>query len=108
MIGFDLVEIKRFKNFKKTDSFVQKTFSRNEITYCFGFKDAATHLAGTFAGKEAAVKALGANGVSVYDIEVRRNKNSQPEVWMNNKKILDISISITHTDKIAGSIVLAN
>ena len=60
-IGIDIVEVERFREIAtdRTHRFLTNNFTAEELEYCFSFTDAATHLAGTFAAKEAAFKALG-------------------------------------------------
>lgn len=105
MIGLDLVEIERFKQFKKTDTFLIKNFTQGELDYCFSFKDPAPHLAGLFAAKEAVAKAI-TEKVVVYEIEIRHADNGRPTIWQKNKENKKIAVSITHTDKIAAAIAL--
>ena len=57
------------------DRFLQRVFTEAEIAYCTRRRDPVPHLAGRFAVKEAAMKALGtghAHGVLWKDIEVIR------------------------------------
>jgi holo-[acyl-carrier protein] synthase len=106
-LGFDLVEISRFKKHAKRmdDAFLNKIFSKNEMTYCFGFKDVATHLAGIFAAKEAVSKALGIRRYPFAEIEIRHEKTGKPIAYKDGKK-LKVTISISHTKDTAGAIAL--
>ncbi len=57
------------------DRFLQRIFTEGEIAYCTRRRDPVPHLAGRFAAKEAAMKALGtghSRGVLWKDIEVVR------------------------------------
>ena len=106
-IGIDSIEIDRFRSFKKKKKalFVLKTFSHREREYCFSYRDPSSHLAGTFAAKEAASKALGTNLFPFTDLEIRRTKQGKPEVWKGGRK-LAVLISITHNGTYAVAIAV--
>jgi holo-[acyl-carrier protein] synthase len=109
-IGVDLAEIDRFKRFKKstarTNSFIQKTFSKEEQAYCFSYRDPAPHLAGTFAVKEAVQKASGNFLIPLPYVEVRRAKTGKPELWLKNRRARSFTISISHSQTTACAVVL--
>lgn len=107
-IGVDVLETKRFSLFKKDKNsrFLLNNYSKKEINYCFSFKNPAPHLAGTFAAKEAIFKAMGQNDISLLLIEIRRQKNGQPTVWIKNRLQKSIFISISHTAKIAAAVAV--
>lgn len=106
-VGIDIIEIERLRSILKkgNNHFLKKTFTAAERKYCLSYADAAPHFAGTFAGKEAASKALGPEKFPVVSLEIRRNRSGKPEVWRHNKKI-EVYLSISHTDSIAISIAL--
>ena len=57
------------------ERFLRRVFTDGEISYCTKRRDPVPHLAGRFAVKEAAMKALGtgqSRGVGWKDIEVVR------------------------------------
>lgn len=97
LVGLDIVEVIRFKKFKKvTDPFLNKVFSEKEIQYCFSHKDPSVHLAGFFALKEAVSKALGTTRYPFAEIEVRHSEDGAPAVFHKGKK-LKVGVSISHT-----------
>ena len=106
-LGIDILEIKRFQGFgkNKNSRFLSNNFSKNELDYCFSFKDRATHLAGTFAAKEAVFKSLGKD-ILLSEIEIRREKNGQPTVWIKNRKQNRTIVSISHTQNLALAIAM--
>lgn len=104
-VGIDLVEVKRFKPFKEHSPFIQKVFFQSEIKYCFSFKDFSTHLAGTYAAKEAVSKALGVAKFPFAEIEIIRDKQGKPSARHKGKK-LPIEISISHTGSLATAIAV--
>jgi holo-[acyl-carrier protein] synthase len=106
-IGIDVIEIRRFRSAfrKKHDRFFESTFSHVEREYCLSYRDSATHFAGTFAAKEAVQKALGTPH-SPQQIEIRRQKNGEPEVWLKGRRSKSFLVSISHNESIACAIAL--
>src|SRR5688500_1467817 len=76
-IGMDATDLPRVADLVKRygDRFLRRVFTEGEIAYCTKRRDPVPHLAGRFAVKEAAMKALGtgqSRGVTWKDIEVVR------------------------------------
>jgi holo-[acyl-carrier protein] synthase len=76
-IGLDATDIPRLAEVfeRYGERFLQRVFTAGEIAYCTKRRNPAPHLAGRFAAKEAAMKALGtghSRGVLWKDIEVVR------------------------------------
>ncbi len=76
-LGFDATDIPRIRQTLERygDRFLQRIFTAGEIAYCTRRRNPVPHLAGRFAAKEAAMKALGtghSRGVLWKDIEVVR------------------------------------
>ena len=76
-IGIDATDIPRVAQLfdKYGARFLQRVFTPGEIAYCTKRRNPVPHLAGRFAVKEAAMKALGtglSQGVGWKDIEVVR------------------------------------
>ncbi|MGO9379376.1 MAG: holo-ACP synthase [Dissulfurispiraceae bacterium] len=106
-IGIDIVEIERIRTAvdKWGNKFLKRIFSEHEISYCFSKRDPFLNLAGRFAAKEAAVKALsglaGYHDINVGDIEVLNNPSGKPYVvfaeginsHISNTVVLHISLS---------------
>lgn len=106
-VGIDLVETSRFlKHKKKEDAFLKKVFTKEELEYCFSYKNPHVHLAGFFALKEAVSKALGVEKYPFAEVEVRHLKNGAPIAYHLGKK-LSVSVSISHTDSLAVAIAVA-
>ena len=106
-IGTDIIEIDRIeKVMMRTSSFIEKSFTSNEIEY-FKLKGLKGNvIAGNFAAKEAISKALGTGfrGFGLQDIEVLRDELGKPVVNLSHKiyKLLDIKefnmhVSISHS-----------
>ena len=76
-LGVDLTDIPRVAETyaKYGERFLRRVFTDGEIAYCTQRRDPVPHLAGRFAAKEAAMKALGtghSRGVLWKDVEVVR------------------------------------
>ncbi len=101
-IGIDIVDVRRFEPFAqdKDCGFLHKTFTPDELNYCFLYKDTALHLAGIFAAKEAVSKALGVKKFPFIEIEIRHGHDGKPEAYKSGKK-LPVSVSIAHTSTTA-------
>jgi len=99
-VGVDIASVHRFRRFKRdrTHPFL-KNFTERELVYCFAFADPATHLAGTFAAKEAVNKVFSGK-FSLREIEIVRQKDGPPTVWRKKKK-MRVSVSISHEGKLA-------
>ena len=77
-LGFDATDIPRVREVfaRYGDRFLRRIFTDAEIAYCMRQRDPVPSLAGRFASKEAAMKALGtghSRGVLWKDIEVLRH-----------------------------------
>ena len=114
-LGVDIVEIARMKAILgRTPNFTTRVFSEDERAYCESTNAPEVHFATRFAAKEAVVKALGtgfSRGISVRDVEVRRNAKGRPYVVLSGRakeiarergvRELPISLSFTHTEAVA-------
>ena len=106
-IGTDIIEIERIeKVINRTNSFIEKSFTNNEIEYFKSKGLKGNVIAGNFAAKEAISKAMGTGfrGFGLKDIEVLRDELGKPIVKLSDKiyELLDIKefnihISISHS-----------
>lgn len=112
-VGTDIIEIEKIKQHSAKKYFLDKVFTKNEIKYARSKKNKkAEHLATTFAAKEAIFKALGTGWLNPQEIEIKRNKKSEPEVIFSGKlkeklkhnKIM-ISLSYSNSHAIAFAVV---
>jgi len=118
-IGLDLTELDRIqKNWERFgQKFAEKILTEREIEQ-LPMKNPVPRLAALFAGKEAAVKALGtgfANGVHFKCIEILHAESGKPEISFKDRglevcKELSVSsahISLTHSrDTAAATVIL--
>ncbi|KEA46664.1 4'-phosphopantetheinyl transferase [Campylobacter mucosalis] len=111
MIGIDIVAIDRISRLKKRfgDSFLRRFLSDDEISLAKN----DTTLAGFWAAKEAASKALGV-GISKEcgfdDIKISKNSKNAPmidfsEHILKDFNIKNASLSITHDGGFAIAVV---
>lgn len=106
-IGTDIIEIERIeKVINRTSSFIEKSFTNNEIEYFKSKGLKGNVIAGNFAAKEAISKAIGTGfrGFGLKDIEVLRDELGKPIVKLSDKvyELLDVKefniyISISHS-----------
>lgn len=106
-IGTDIVEIRRIETImKRTSSFIEKSFTHNEIEYFKSKGLKGNIVAGNFAAKEAISKAIGTGfrGFGLKDIEVLRDELGKPIVNLSEKvhklvniKEFNMHISISHS-----------
>jgi holo-[acyl-carrier protein] synthase len=117
-LGLDATDIPRIADAlaRYGDRFLHRVFTQAEITYCTRRRNPAPHLAGRFAAKEAAMKALGtghARGVHWKDIEVVRG-SGPPRLLLHgtaarhatDMRVRTSLLSITHSDALAMAQVL--
>ncbi len=114
--GVDLIEIDRLRtlNPKIKDRFFQRVFTPAELEET---PHALEHLAGKFAAKEAASKALGCGigEVAWHDLEILDEANGRPLLTLHSNASLAAqkvgwltwSVSISHTRTHALAVVTA-
>ena len=86
-IGTDLVEISRMKSMKNREAFLERYYTKAEIDYICQKKNMADQtMAGIYAAKEAAAKAMGTGIVcSLKEIEVLHRENGMPYYQFSGK-----------------------
>jgi holo-[acyl-carrier protein] synthase len=117
-LGFDATDIPRLRDVfeRYGDRFLRRVFTDAEIEYCTRRRDPVPHLAGRFAAKEAAMKALGtghSRGVIWKDIEVFR-RWGPPELRLSGGALRRFEsmqgrrslVTITHVEMLALAQVL--
>lgn len=102
-IGVDIVEIKRFSKMDRSnwEHFLKKVFTNSELDYCFSGNNAAAHLASTYSGKEAIIKAMDSLDIRHLDyhaIEILRNEHGAPYAKLHCELIenVNVRISLSH------------
>ncbi len=114
--GIDLIEVSRFSSQTPgiRKRFIDRVYTEAEQAYCGGSDQ---HLAGRFAAKEAAAKALGCGigEVSWQEIEILNDEAGMPVLRLHGKALerahqlgLTVwSVSITHLKEYAAATVAA-
>jgi holo-[acyl-carrier protein] synthase len=118
LLGLDLTEIDRIAGVlsRHGERFLGRVFRQGEIRNERRNPRAfAEHVAGRFAAKEAAMKALGLGwrGIAFRDIEVGRDLRGKPLVAFHGRaldraralEVVSSEVSITHGREIAAAVV---
>ncbi len=120
-VGIDVVDVERMKSLlTRRPKIVERLFSAAEQEYSVKQADPSRRLAVRFAAKEAVMKALSANFGTIgwKEVEVVRNEQPNPrpvEVQLTGRAaqlakdqgVVDIQISLSHSDTTAIAIALA-
>lgn len=110
--GIDLIEIARIDSAisRWGDRFLGRIYTEQELAYCRG---KSRRLAGRFAAKEAASKALGVGirYIRWREIEILPDERGKPHVYLHGRAaevarrqdLIEFEVSISHsrTDAIA-------
>jgi phosphopantetheine--protein transferase-like protein len=103
-VGCDVVKVSRIEKMMQTQTAMQKVFHPSEL-----LRLDAEHLAGIFAVKEAAFKALGLTSDSWLLIKVQYLPSGKPELILasqiNDSKICSLDCSISHDGGLAFAVV---
>jgi fatty acid synthase subunit alpha len=102
------------------DTFVERNFTANEISYCRQAPSPQSSFAGRWSAKEAVFKSLGVAsqgaGAAMKDIEIVKGENGAPTVSLHGEAaaaaqkagVKDITLSISHSDSQAIAVAVAN
>lgn len=106
-IGTDIIKIDRFRDLSSESSFFKRVFTEAELAYCLGYSDPTPHLAATFAGKEAIMKASHTGSItSLHRIEILRTNEGAPYTLYSEDADSDFVISLSHSDEYAVAVAL--
>jgi len=118
LLGLDLAEVDRVAGVLERwgDRFVRRVFRPGELSRSRRHPRArAEHVAGRFAAKEAAMKALGTGwrGIAFKDVEVGRDPRGKPTLSFHGRaldrsrelRVASTEVSITHTATMAAAVV---
>ena len=86
--GVDIVDNLRIKKSIKSNDFIKRIYSNDEIRASKNVKNKTNFFAKRFAAKEAFVKSLGIgfrNGINFKDISVINNNLGKPELYLSKK-----------------------
>lgn len=103
--GVDITEVKRLRQAieKWGETFLNRVFSKEELTYAKSRVSFHQHLAGRFAAKEAVFKAVGDAQLNWKDVLILNDKAGKPycRILSGPGRDLDIHISISHVKNYA-------
>ncbi len=110
-VGNDIVEVNRIKKLINSYNqiFLDKIFTPKEQQFCNQRKNPNIHFAGRFAAKEAIKKILlqiSKKPIPLNKIEILREIDSPPYIFLNNEENKDIKISISHTNNYATAVAI--
>lgn len=114
--GIDLVKIDRIRKSMENPRFAARVFSASERELFAHKKDPYPSFAANFAAKEAFSKALGTGvrGVALNEVSVLRDELGAPYFAFTGnaariveERGLSFSVSLTHTEDMAGAFVIA-
>src|SRR5689334_15844604 len=115
--GVDLIEIARIEAAVQRwgDRILHRVWTEREIAYCRG---RAAQLAGRFAGKEAASKALGTGIRDIIwrEIEILPDRRGKPLLFLHGRAkeraeklgLTQWAVSLTHSRNFACAMVVAS
>ncbi len=89
--GVDIIDNSRIEKSIKIKGFINRIFTKNEISDSKKTKNKVSFFAKRFAAKEAMVKAIGTgfrNKINFKDIEVKNNHLGKPKISINKKIII--------------------
>ncbi|MFA5389413.1 MAG: holo-ACP synthase [Candidatus Omnitrophota bacterium] len=113
--GIDIIEVSRIKKALDLwgDRFLDRVFTRKELSYANKKKFSHENLAARFACKEAVLKAFGDTrvGIRLKNIEILNDPKGKPEVTLHREakeffaryKLDKVIVSMSHTNNYAVS-----
>ena len=120
-IGTDIIEVSRIaEKLEKGNGFLKLVYSETEIQYCNSKANPSQHFAGTFAAKEAFLKALRTGMYATFslkEIEIINVEFGAPEIHLSKEiktfterttgnSNFRIHVSISHTSQYASATVI--
>ena len=120
--GVDIVDNFRIKKSIKSNDFIKRIYSNDEIKASKNVKNKTNFFAKRFAAKEAFVKSIGTGfkyGINFNDITVKNNKSGKPVLILNRKlknllkqrlnlKKYKINLSLADENKYSIAFVIIN
>jgi len=101
MVGIDVVDIARFRALlDRSPAIANRFFTPDELAHCAASKERIVHLAGTFAAKEAVMKALDLVPAVAWArrIEIARSQRGGPVARVEGA---EVAVSISHDGPVA-------
>ncbi|MFS1026836.1 holo-ACP synthase [Enterococcus casseliflavus] len=105
-VGVDIISNERFRDSSLNESFLDRTYSSNELIESKSRNDPHQYLISRFAAKEAVFKSLNCSSedICLAEIEILTKSNFQPVVHLSGKtaklsndlNIKNIKLSISY------------
>jgi holo-[acyl-carrier protein] synthase len=116
-IGTDIIQTARIAKGLESNGFMEKVFSRLEISYCEKKANKMESFAARFAAKEAFFKALGTGwrgGMAFNEVEVVNDELGKPTIQLlgetfnivKKREIRSIHVSLSHVKEMAVATVI--
>ena len=96
ILGVDLVDVARFRVLlERAPRFADRFFTEEELRHCGAAPDQTLSLAGTFAAKEAVMKALRLTPAPAWSrrIEIVRRDDGAPHALVGGR---EVTLSLSH------------
>jgi holo-[acyl-carrier protein] synthase len=109
MVGIDVVDIERLRAvMARSPGVARRLFTDAERAYCDGRSDPSVHYAGTFAAKEAVIKALGLPGLPTWArrVQIVRDGDGPPRADVVGFDVTGLHVSISHDAGVAVAVAL--
>ncbi len=103
-LGVDIVDVERIRALlERSPRLASRFFTPEEMSYCERASNPAVRFAGTFAAKEAVMKALGLTPAVAWArrIEIVREPSGAPHAIVRDRSI---AVSISHDGPFAAAI----
>lgn len=107
-LGVDVVDLTRFRALlDRSPGIAARFFTDDERAHCAASADPALHLAGTFAAKEAVMKALDLTPAPAWArrIRIERAPSGRPVALVDGAPA--VAVSISHDGPVAVAVALA-
>jgi holo-[acyl-carrier protein] synthase len=112
-VGIDLLDVERLERaLRRRPRLEERLFTDAEREYAAGRARPSMHLAARFCAKEAVAKALGLTAWSFRDVEVVATAGA-PQVRLSGSAArradelgVSASVSLSHTETLAGAVAL--
>ncbi len=107
-LGVDVVDVARFRTMlERSPGIAARFFTDDERAYCDASPDPQLRLAGTFAAKEAVMKACGLTPAPAWArrIRITREASGRPAATVEGRA--PVSVSISHDGPVAVAVALA-
>lgn len=109
MVGVDIASVLRMRELlARYPQAEERFFTAAERAHCRSFTDPPRHFAGTFAAKEAVVKALRLGHIAAWmkGIEIARDESGAPTATVRGRPD-PVALSISHEADTAVAVAVA-